>query len=120
MNTPDQRPALQALNALYGRRAAIYDYELMPVAPLRREAIAALALEPGQTVLDIGAVGLRTVSVDELSTAARSFTHESMYQVDWVEVAVISAFSLGMACFWSLLPAWRASKIDPVEALRYE
>jgi lipoprotein-releasing system permease protein len=40
--------------------------------------------------------------------------------VDWGEVAVISAFSLGMACFWSLLPAWRASKIDPVEALRYE
>jgi SAM-dependent methyltransferase len=55
MNTPDQRPALQALNALYGRRAAVYDYELMPVAPLRREAIAALGLEPGQTVLDIGA-----------------------------------------------------------------
>ncbi|MDH0864989.1 methyltransferase domain-containing protein [Mitsuaria sp. GD03876] len=55
MDTHDQRPALQALDALYGRRAAIYDYELMPVAPLRREAIAALGLEPGQTVLDIGA-----------------------------------------------------------------
>lgn len=55
MNTHDERPALQALNALYGRRAAVYDYELMPVAPLRREAIAALALRPGETVLDIGA-----------------------------------------------------------------
>lgn len=55
MDTHDQRPALQALNALYGRRAAIYDYELMPVAPLRREAIAALELEAGQTVLDVGA-----------------------------------------------------------------
>jgi SAM-dependent methyltransferase len=55
MNTPDTRPALQALNALYARRAPIYDYELMPVAPLRREAIAALDLAPGQTVLDIGA-----------------------------------------------------------------
>lgn len=41
-------------------------------------------------------------------------------KVDWAEVAAISAFSLGMACFWSLLPAWRASKLDPVEALRYE
>lgn len=41
-------------------------------------------------------------------------------KVDWGEVAAISAFSLGMACFWSLLPAWRASKLDPVEALRYE
>lgn len=55
MTTPDQRPALRALDALYGRRAAIYDFELMPVAPLRREAISALALEPGQTVLDVGA-----------------------------------------------------------------
>ena len=55
MNTHDERPALHALNALYGRRAAVYDYELMPVAPLRREAIAALALRPGDTVLDIGA-----------------------------------------------------------------
>jgi len=41
-------------------------------------------------------------------------------KVDWVEVTGISVFSLGMACFWSLLPAWRASKLDPVEALRYE
>ncbi len=55
MNTHDQRPELQALNALYARRAAIYDYELMPVAPLRREAIETLRLRPGQTVLDIGA-----------------------------------------------------------------
>lgn len=55
MNTSDPRPGLRALNALYARRAPVYDYELMPVAPLRREAIEALGLEPGQTVLDIGA-----------------------------------------------------------------
>lgn len=44
----------QRLQALYTRRAAVYDYELMPVAPLREEAIHALALSPGETVLDIG------------------------------------------------------------------
>ena len=41
-------------------------------------------------------------------------------KVSWVEVGGIAAFSLGMACFWSLWPAWRASRLDPVEALRYE
>jgi lipoprotein-releasing system permease protein len=41
-------------------------------------------------------------------------------KVDWAEVAGISVFSLGMACIWSLLPAWRASRLDPVDALRYE
>lgn len=55
MNTPDPPSGLQALNALYARRAPVYDYELMPVAPLRREAIAWLDLQPGQTVLDVGA-----------------------------------------------------------------
>ncbi|MFX1679799.1 methyltransferase domain-containing protein [Mitsuaria sp. CC2] len=57
MNTPDPGRGQQgrASNALYARRAPVYDYELMPVAPLRREAIAALDLQPGQTVLDIGA-----------------------------------------------------------------
>ena len=41
-------------------------------------------------------------------------------KVDWLEVAVIVVFSLGMSMVWTLPPAWRASRLDPVEALRYE
>jgi len=41
-------------------------------------------------------------------------------KVDPVEVAIIIAFSLGMSFFWSVLPAWWASRLDPVEALRFE
>ncbi len=41
-------------------------------------------------------------------------------KVDWAEVTGIVIFSLVMSCLWTLPPAWRASRLDPVEALRYE
>lgn len=41
-------------------------------------------------------------------------------KVDWGEVSVIVAWSLGMAFVATLPPAWQASRLDPVEALRYE
>ena len=41
-------------------------------------------------------------------------------KVDPVEVAVILCFAMGMSFLWSVLPAWWASRLDPVEALRYE
>jgi lipoprotein-releasing system permease protein len=41
-------------------------------------------------------------------------------KVDWIEVAIIVGFSLAMSMIWTLPPAWRASRLDPVEALRYE
>jgi len=36
------------------------------------------------------------------------------------DVAVIAAFSLGLAVIASLYPAWKASRLNPVEAIRYE
>ncbi|WP_269630976.1 methyltransferase domain-containing protein [Pelomonas sp. BJYL3] len=44
----------QHSQALYARRAPVYDLELAALAGLRREAIAQLGLEPGDTVLDLG------------------------------------------------------------------
>ncbi len=48
--SPDRTAAL----AQYRRRARSYDLELALFEPIRREAVAWLELEPGQTVLDVG------------------------------------------------------------------
>jgi lipoprotein-releasing system permease protein len=41
-------------------------------------------------------------------------------KLDWGEVGVIAFWSLAMSFLATLPPAWRASRLDPVEALRYE
>ena len=41
-------------------------------------------------------------------------------KIEWSEVAIVTVFSLLMSFIWTLPPAWRASRLDPVEALRSE
>jgi lipoprotein-releasing system permease protein len=41
-------------------------------------------------------------------------------KLDWGEVTLISFAALAMSFLATLPPAWRASRLDPVEALRYE
>ncbi len=47
---PDRDQAL----AQYRRRAGVYDFELALFEPIRRDAIARLALRPGDVVIDVG------------------------------------------------------------------
>ncbi|WP_336366755.1 lipoprotein-releasing ABC transporter permease subunit [Marinobacter sp. C2H3] len=41
-------------------------------------------------------------------------------QLQWEDVAIISGAGLAMSLLATIYPAWRASRIDPAEALRYE
>lgn len=41
-------------------------------------------------------------------------------KLDWRDVGVIAAVSLGLSLLATIYPSWRASRINPAEALRYE
>ena len=41
-------------------------------------------------------------------------------KVDWSEVAIITFWALAMSFLATLPPAWRASRLDPLAALRHE
>ncbi len=41
-------------------------------------------------------------------------------RIDWGEVTMVLVWALGASCLFTLLPASRAGRLDPVEALRYE
>lgn len=41
-------------------------------------------------------------------------------QVDWTEVVIVVGMAVVLSILATVYPAWRASRLDPVEALRYE
>ena len=41
-------------------------------------------------------------------------------EVRWSDVIVIGVVSLVISFFATLYPSWRASRVNPAEALRYE
>ncbi len=63
---------------------------------------------------------LQDLTGRDLFPAALYLFSQIPAQLDWSEVAYTVAVALGLSFFFSIIPAWRASRIDPVEALRYE
>ncbi len=62
----------------------------------------------------------------EWATGANLFSADIYFlshipaKIDWTEVAIVTGWGLFMSFVATLPPAWRASRLDPVEALRYE
>lgn len=56
----------------------------------------------------------------ELFSAEIYFLSQLPAVIDWNEVITVVLMALGLTLGATLYPAWRASRLDPVEVLRYE
>ncbi len=63
---------------------------------------------------------LESLSGRELFSAEIYFLSHLPAKVELTEVAWVAGMSLALAFLATLYPSWKASKTDPVEALRYE
>lgn len=63
---------------------------------------------------------IQNMTHTELFSAEIYFLSKLPAEVEWDEVAVIVGMAVILSVLATLYPAWRAAKLDPVEALRYE
>ena len=63
---------------------------------------------------------LETLTDTELFQAEIYFLSQLPAKVDPVEVVTVTGMALSLSFLATLYPSWRAARLDPVEALRYE
>jgi len=63
---------------------------------------------------------LESLTGSELFAAEIYFLSTLPAKVDPMEVSSVVGMALGLCFVATLYPAWRAARLDPVEALRYE
>jgi len=56
----------------------------------------------------------------QVFNAAVYFLPSLPAKIDWQEVVFVSIWTFSISILMTVYPSWRASRIDPVEALRYE
>ena len=55
-----------------------------------------------------------------LFSAEIYFLSQLPAEIDWSEVISVIVMALSLSVLATIYPAWRAARLDPVEALRYE
>ncbi|MCB1651422.1 MAG: lipoprotein-releasing ABC transporter permease subunit [Alphaproteobacteria bacterium] len=63
---------------------------------------------------------LQGLTGTELFSAEIYFLSQLPAQVEWHEVVAVVLMAFSLSILATLYPAWRASRLDPAEALRYE
>ncbi len=63
---------------------------------------------------------LQKLTGTDLFSAEIYFLSQLPAEVDYTEVLQVVLMALGLSFLATIYPSWRAAKIDPVEALRYE
>ncbi len=63
---------------------------------------------------------LQSLTGTELFSAEIYFLSQLPAEVDPGEVVMVIAMAIGLSLLATLYPSWRAARLDPVEALRYE
>lgn len=84
------------------------------------------------TVFGVGLGVLFAVNIESIQAFLENLTGSELFDpmvyflsnlpaiIDWQEIAQVSIMALLLSFGATIYPAWRASKLDPVEALRYE
>ena len=81
----------------------------------------------GTTLGVLGALNISDIIAWVEKLLGRQFLSADVYfisylpsQLQWPDVMIISGAGLAMSLLATIYPAWRASRIEPAEALRYE
>ncbi|AWJ90074.1 lipoprotein-releasing system transmembrane subunit LolC [Azospirillum baldaniorum] len=64
--------------------------------------------------------GIQALTGTNLFNAEIYFLSQLPAKIDWSEVVQVTLMALGLSFAATVYPSWRAARLDPVEALRYE